>query len=335
MKKPVIGVINWDASLPSETFFGFHVTKSLSPNRFRNATPYYADIIGDERIDYHYRTQEEDDRELQYAIDAGIDYFAYCWYGSDKSLPGYEGKLPELNYARSLHMKSRLADKLKLCAIIVMSHPWLDEDYAELIDAAKEDFYQKIEGRPAIFLLGGYDKNYIKDLRRRFAEKGAADPYITFLDNWVDNSEGDYSLADAASSYSGRGEDTAAFADHVKILINANEERKKYGISLIPHFSTGWDPSPRIVNPVPWGKYPQKIYAPTPNESELLEGAKELADWIKANKDIATTGHILTFAWNEFEEGGWICPTINGDRTANLSRLNAFKKVVELWKNNL
>ena len=78
-----VGVINWDCSPPSDTWFGGYQTRSLSPARYRYLTPYYADVKGPDEISYHRRTPAEYDRELQYAIDAGIDYFAYCWYGED------------------------------------------------------------------------------------------------------------------------------------------------------------------------------------------------------------------------------------------------------------
>ena len=78
-----VGVINWDCSPPSDTWFGGYQTRSLSPARYRYLTPYYADVKGPDEISYHRRTPAEYDRELQYAVDAGIDYFAYCWYGED------------------------------------------------------------------------------------------------------------------------------------------------------------------------------------------------------------------------------------------------------------
>ncbi len=42
----VVGVVNWDCSLPSDTWFGYYATRSLSPAKYRYATPYYADVVG-------------------------------------------------------------------------------------------------------------------------------------------------------------------------------------------------------------------------------------------------------------------------------------------------
>ena len=62
---------------------GGYQTRSLSLARYRYLTPYYADAKGPGEISYHRRTPAEYDREPQYAIDAGIDYFAYCRYGEE------------------------------------------------------------------------------------------------------------------------------------------------------------------------------------------------------------------------------------------------------------
>ena len=45
MKNIRTGVINWDASLPPETYFGYYQTRTLSPAKYRYATPFYADIV--------------------------------------------------------------------------------------------------------------------------------------------------------------------------------------------------------------------------------------------------------------------------------------------------
>ena len=46
-------------------------------------------------------------------------------------------------------------------------------------------------------------------------------------------------------------------------------------------------------------------------------------------------GHILAFAWNEFEEGGMICPTYNEDGGVDLSRLKAFRKAADYLRANV
>ena len=142
MQKMRIGAVNWDASLPPDTYFGFYQTNSLSQAKYREWTPFYADIIDDERVSYHRRTPEEYEREMQYAIDAGIDYFAFVWYPEEGSRmhekTGFNDcshKVFELNFARHLYGKSSLKDKLGMCAILG-AHPFTDNDLFELVFAA-------------------------------------------------------------------------------------------------------------------------------------------------------------------------------------------------------
>ena len=60
-----------------------------------------------------YRTVSDYEKELCYAIDAGIDFFAYCWYPDtigerniwhdDSRYTFLNDYYPPLNYARKLY----------------------------------------------------------------------------------------------------------------------------------------------------------------------------------------------------------------------------------------
>ncbi|MGN0888110.1 MAG: hypothetical protein ACI4UY_04425 [Kiritimatiellia bacterium] len=43
-------------------------------------------------------------------------------------------------------------------------------------------------------------------------------------------------------------------------------------------------------------------------------------------------GQMLVFARNEFEEGGWICPTKGADGEVDLSRCRNFRRAVDFLK---
>ena len=49
--------------------------------------------------------------------------------------------------------------------------------------------------------------------------------------------------------------------------------------------------------------YANVCYAPRASCDELYAGAKEFVSFIKSEARNSFIGHILTFAWNEFEEG--------------------------------
>lgn len=111
---------------------------------------------------------------------------------------------------------------------------------------------------------------------------------------------------------------------------------------MIPAVAMGWDPRPRIDAPVVWYGYPEGEYEEL-GEKEILDQA-EAARKLLCDNPAASVGHATFFAWNEFEEGGWICPTVavdeNGDPVSDKSgkivinddKLRAFAAAVKVLK---
>lgn len=337
-EKVRVGVVNWDCSLPSGTFFGFHQTRTLSPRKYRTWTPFYADILGDDKIDYHERDVAEYDRELQYAIDAGIDYFAFVFYPREEALRAsgcadgaWEGYVYELNSARLLYESSKLKNKIGM-ALIIGASDHHESDYEEIARLMQEPYYEKIDGRPIIYLFSA-KREYVDGVRRAVEKAGGAKPLFFTM-----NSEGlnsDY--VDGVSSYACGKSGIDNYGDLVEAAIGNNEGKADSGMLTVPIFPMGWNPSPRIDIPSPWVNYKNTNYAPPASVSELLRGGERFAEWYseKKAKSENFTNHILVFAWNEFEEGGWICPTYNEDLTLNDERIGAFAEIACLWKERL
>lgn len=162
-----IGVINWDSALPPDTFFGHYMVRSLSPACYRDRVPYYADVASNgTSLTFRVRTAADFDRELQYAMDAGIDYFAYVWYGEEKlgelgyapTDPTYvSDKVWELSALRKMHADSPLRDRIRLCAILSV-HPFTDAELHRLAREMQQTYYQQYNGRPLTYLYSGYRK---------------------------------------------------------------------------------------------------------------------------------------------------------------------------------
>ena len=45
-----------------------------------------------------------------------------------------------------------------------------------------------------------------------------------------------------------------------------------------------------------------------------------------------TMAKLTDIAWNEFEEGGWICPTLGKDGKPDTWRIEAFRAAVDVLK---
>ncbi len=333
-----IGVINWDCGLPPNTFFGGYLSRTLGPQEFRDRTPYYAIETSPETIEVPDRTQADFDQELQYAIDAGIDYFAYCWYDDRELLEhvvegdatSADGHVQELNKARKLHLASPLRNQIGLCAILLTSHPYTDDEFHDLATAMQKSCYEKIDGRPLLFFFGPNWEDPVNRLKAICAAQGVPTPYVVMIERWECPQE-DFAKVDALSDYSGclTGETWEAL---VEDMIKGNEYRIAQGRPILPHFSMGWDPSPRVKHPVPWCKYPTLNYAKPATPEQLLAGAKRFKEWLQAHVASCLTGHLIVFAWNEFEEGGWLCPTWTTSGKPDTSRCETFAKMVKLWK---
>jgi len=341
MKKIRIGAVNWDCSLPPDTYFGYFQTNSLSPRKFRKITPYYADILGGERISYHWRSQEEYDRELAYAIEAGIDYFAHVWYGEEGSKlcphsrpESCSHRVYELAWARKMHSTSALRDQIHLCAIVSV-HPYTEGDLTELVTAMQQSWYEKIDGRPLVYIFNGCRRDIITRLREKCRHLGCADPFIVPMLHRDSDHNQDFSGVEALSAYTEAAAGLESYGALSAEVIASNERRRQTGLPLIPLYSVGWDPSPRIDHPCPWCGYEDAAYMPFASEEELKKGAEELADWIKDKAGDDFVGHIMTFAWNEFEEGGMLCPMMDEAGGADTARVRIFREISSYFKETL
>ena len=329
-----VGAVNWDCSVPSTTFFGKATTHTLGPEKWRDRTPYYAEVVGKDAIEHHERTLAEYEVEMKYAIDAGIDYFAYCWYDltppeGDRSTCA--GHLQEITRARRLHVQSPLRDGLSLCAILVTSHPYSDACLEALAAEMKNPWYEKVDGRPLVYMFAS-TKTVAPRLREICRAVHAGDPYVVAMITEPPSAcTNDFVGADALCAYACTEAEPDP-ADYSDMAVHWNAIRATAGLPVVPLFSTGWDPRPRMERPAPWSNYPDKPWATKLSAANWLDQAGKLRRWIEANPKSCPTGHVMAFAWNEFEEGGWICPNIGADGRPDAARVKDFRKVVDSLK---
>ena len=113
-------------------------------------------------------------------------------------------------------------------------------------------------------------------------------------------------------------------------VMTNSEERwnrdKTFGLNVVPNLSIGADPSPRIVTPPSRGGYTASSHEPTPEE--VGAHVTQVLHWIDANPGVDPARLVLIYAWNEFDEGGWICPTLfHGP-----DRLEAIRKALDAYE---
>ena len=88
---------------------------------------------------------------------------------------------------------------------------------------------------------------------------------------------------------------------------------------MVPLVNAGWDGRPR--------QYPGVWFLP-PTPAELAANLRGAFDWIRANPETAKADTVLVYAWNEHDEGGWLCPTT----AEGAARLDAIRAMVDAWR---
>lgn len=330
-----IGAINWDAALPDNTYFGKYTHNNLGNSEYHNRLPFFAQKTADNEYKIPMRTHKQYDEELRYAAEFGIDFFAYCWY-PDSLVPRNIGKeeygylaqyYSELNLARKHYQQSEWNKKISMCAIILCVSAYAESDFIALTEAMKQDYYEKIDGRPLVLVFNRYDAETNRTIRK-YASAENLNPYIAFISNNGDDfdSKTDYSTADAITAYAST-HDAIGFDRLTELTRADNERRLTWNLPVIPLLSMGWNPSPRIARPSPWVTYPNASYADLPDVREIENAFCDLSDFIDKNSNLANTDHVIVFAWNEFEEGGYLCPTLADDGSPNYKLLKNFYDV--------
>ncbi|MGW3956018.1 hypothetical protein ACWEKM_35070 [Streptomyces sp. NPDC004752] len=268
--------------------------------------------------------QDVMDQEIHYAAAAGIDYWAFVYYPQDPLAQG-----------RELYLSSDYKDDVNWCAILDGNFlSAFDTNLAELASYFGESNYQKVLGdRPLVYFLSAPDAGQVTEMRAKAVEVGASDPYIVVM-AWTAQTAADLKTvvgADAVSRYAtgaGNGATYAALAASETALWSS------YGSAageVVPTVTTGWDERPRYDYPVSWEPdYTtfKSSWAQQATPAEIASHLSGAISWNNANKAKTPANTVLIYAWNEFDEGGWICPTLYEiQNSGSPLRLNAIATV--------
>ena len=335
-----IGAIRWDAfyqTTGTKTNVSDQVAACLSPKEYHWIAPFFADITAENTVTFPEYTMEIFEQECDYAIDAGIDYFAYVWYETYNKLA----------LARKYHVQSEKHNQIQMCAILESIKD--DKTMNELFDAMKEDYYLKVDGMPIIYINDNLDFVKIRKLRSMAAQAGVTEALYVVYMTAPTNSQGLNlpSLGyDAVTMYCVRPDEfEMPYADLIKSVDRINNETaNKYRTTektyqYIPLVQFGRYTKTRQQTGVSWvSSYIGWAYPPT--AQELKDHTFNTLKWTHSNSDVTEANAVISYAWNEHDEGGWLCPTLkvdengnlildeNGKKQANTEYLDAFKQAV-------
>lgn len=336
----LVGAIRWDAWYGDGSGVNREVEKTLSPRQWQWRAPFFAEVVEENELEIRGRA-EDLQKEIDYAADAGIDYWSFCIYD------------PDINLSRALqwYLEAPNRDRINFCLNLQgghMSFGGLQQAKKRIdlyVNYMKRQEYQLVlEGRPLIYVfnlenaigtkaLGSESelKEFFHTFRSRAIECGLQNPYIVVQAQ--PERAYQYALkygADAIGHYAvmthWENQTYQQLTDYTEGYFWSEYLSKK--MEMVPIATAGWDNRPRIETGVFWqpelkDKSITEFHAPA-KLKELAEHIRNALSFLKKNADQTPAQTILIYAWNEFDEGGWLCPTLGEDT----SRLDALKPIL-------
>lgn len=322
--RPLVGAIRWDAWHGKQGSPGLAVERALGPAKWHYRLPFFAQVVGENAVSIDGASQEIMDREIGYAADAGLDYWAFGGYDPDNAM----------TIGLRSYISSAKKNRIRFCLWTQIGHWGTRANYRERLRyfanlMAMETYQKVLDGRPLLYFGFITDASIqswgsaaelravVDELRGLVKESGAGNPYIVILEF---NPARGHMLrealgADAISAYAAQGGEAGAPYSALAAYAQRFWERQKAtGSEVVPVVMAGWDRRPRVEHPVPWEKQEPGVgiekYYESPTPAELAGHLERSLLWIQDNPAACPAKAALIYAWNENDEGGWLTPTL-------------------------
>jgi hypothetical protein len=323
--RPVVGAIRWDG-WQVDNAVGHAVSKSLTPPQWRGRLPFFAKVRDGDSPELRGDTQEVITAEIAAAKTARLDYWAFLAYDETDTM----------SRGLQLYLANPKRSGVNFCMISETAR-WQRNNSAALADRfAKlmaEPGYQRVAGgRPLFFFLHHETETVVKSwggpegfreavdkLKAAAAARGLPAPYFAVMtyDVKAAKSFANDAGLDAISAYAfQRGDDHAPYSKLTSDLEKFWEIQRSTRTAVIPLAMAGWDRRPRVQNPVPWEHFGGTMdkYYETATAEQLAAHVHAAVKWTREHAENCPAQAVILYAWNEFDEGGWLCPTlIEGD----------------------
>ena len=357
---PLVGAIRWDAwygalsetaSLPDPTRYpGYDATRTRVPSPdpgkeaqrslagapWRYRWPFFTELNADGSAKaFNENRPEVLEKEIDYAVHAGLDYWAFDAYPEDCPL----------SYTLKTFLTCKNRDKIKFCLFLVMGSAYgrFADDEAFRTYAARmiaESNYLKVEGnRPVIYmgflndaivakLLDGRWQRFCADLARR----GLGKPYLVVCHGNPASAKNDCDRlgGDALSDYNysrGLTKEGLPFIELAAAAESFWERCEATGVSAVPICMAGFDWRPRAMSPVSWHACDER-YSRRGTPDELAAHIGRGVAWYRRHPGKNGTELVLIYAWNELDEGGWLMPALPPPQGEGTARIDALRKVL-------
>jgi hypothetical protein len=316
-----IGAIRWDGNAGFETNeVGAEEERVLSPSEWEYRVPFFAERTPSGAIHIREDSQDIMDRQIAYANDAGLDFWAFCHYDPDHYLSD----------ARKLYANS--TDKGGLKMSLILQGPDNDRIMDDIVHLAQQPYFQTVpDGRPLLFTYGCKTGERMEALQARLRGAGLQGAYIAVMDYGAAQTGrlcrqlGGHAL----SQYTG----LAQTKDETYEIFRTSQERVwndmlDTDFDIVPWVNIAWDPRPRIGCIPPYRFAPSDCYDGNYSWGSAQEYAAHILSakrFIQSNPGKCPARTIISYSWNEYSEGGTLCPKRSGDRR----HLDALKSAVK------
>jgi len=317
-EKTTIGAIRWDAWYShdgrAESIVS-QVEKTLSPAEYHWRAPFFAKITEEGNIEMPEYTQEIFDKEMEYAIEAGIGYFAYLYYDGP------------MGTARKLHSTSKYKNDVKIVMCLDGNSIGKSGARAEIKELLKQEHYMTVlNGRPLMYYYVNTGKrkenmalveSEIKYYRGYCKSVGLPEPFVVCMN--ITGQETQSIYGDAVSRYSISGTSDKTFKDFITEAQSQWEGYQKSGMQYVPMMTFGWHAEPRYKNPVTWMTTTEDSWVPYPTDQEIYDHTMYALSYMdhSMTTEFTKLNTLILYAWNEHDEGSWLCPTLKVDENGN------------------
>ena len=365
---PLVGAIRWDAwygPLPNDAkpplsvpYPGFDASRnrlvsqdpgketcrSLAAEPWRYRWPFFTELGPDGQAQsFNENRTAVLEKEIDDAAHGGIDYWAFTAYP----------EASPLSYTLKTFLACKNRDKIRFCLYLPMwpaygRLPDADAERAYWAYATRligEPNYLRVEGSRPVLFVGFLNDTLAKHVAEgpwpgftnAIARCGLGKPYLVYCEGspkaakrYCDLFGGDALSAYAVSQSQAKGAPFAELATHAEAFW---ERCAATGTPAVPICMTGWDHRPRVLNPVSWESYQlqkdaDQYYYKRGTPDELAAHIGRGVSWYRKHPGKNGTELVLIYAWNEFDEGGWLVPALPPPDGEGAARLDALRKVL-------
>jgi hypothetical protein len=329
---PAVGAIRWDAWYGDEDAVGTYVEDALTPHQWRYRLPFFASEDGTDKVVIHGNTTAVMEAELAYAEQYGIDYWAFVAYPPPS----------RMFYAQQLYLEvtnRTQSTSVKFCLVMDGNQlNVLTKQLDRIVGYFHLPTYQKVlGGRPLVFtfISETWAAAPLAAMSAAALAAGLPKPFIVAMGWGPPSSQMALAKllgAEATSQYAfiggnvnGTGPDVPnkplSYASNAAQELQHWTDSASAGVAVLPSITAGWDPRPREVVAPPWqgGGAPPGCnvsgvalcHVEDPTMPELTAHTRRVVAWSQANPAASPANAVIISAWNEHDEGHWICPSLH------------------------